>query len=144
MNLKSLNELDLLAALGVELHLDFDNSVSWEMPPVLDANKLDEYLQQHTRTLAEKVVWRHKGAQRRFYGGPMEGKPHGFGGNKHTHEHYISRARWAAYCCPDTWDGRFFYCGETTSEAKAKKLAWDTLHTKYKESLPKYLRPFKD
>lgn len=128
-----LNELDLLAAAGVTVSLDFDNTLEFDVPEELYLARLRAYLFDHATELAQNLLARHKYERRVFSGGPFDGQLHGRSVSWSIgHSVKIARGRWAAYCTLGRYDdGRLVYCGEATSEKKARKLALDTYVAKY-------------
>lgn len=127
-----LNELDLLRALGVHLALDFDNSLDWEIHEAsIDLKRLNAYILDHQKQLADKLRGEARIATHVYCGGPFDGRKHGRCAGSDFHAIKIAPAKWVAYCTMNQNDGRLVYCGETTSQKKARALAIKTRREKY-------------
>lgn len=127
---RHVSTLDLLAAAGVELGLDFDNTLTLRMPEVLARESLRLYLECCSEDLVRAVKDRVHRRLSVFCGGPFDGQRHGLPLCwSPAIVFHLARARWAAYTPLVTGsarytDRRLVYCGEATSKKKAQQLAW--------------------
>lgn len=80
---------------------------------------------EYREAVRDWVLRRQKLAMQVFVGGPFAGRRHLRACCKgDIVTIHLSQARWAAYVAKD-WSGRLWYCGEATSQKKARLVAWD-------------------
>ncbi len=126
------NVLALLEAIGVELGLEWDNSLESLVPREIDAHGLAVWIAEHGEKIAQDIRHRSTRDRRRCIGGPFDGQrytapamiPLVDGDRTLSYGRIalqIARGSWAAYAM--AFDGRAFFVGIEGSERKAKALA---------------------
>lgn len=112
--------VQLCEALGFTFELDWDNAVIITPPQGHVTNRdVMAVLNQHLTEIGTYLHCRRKRLMRQFVGGPFNGQQHGL--LRLVVALRVKRSQWAAYRLEE--DGRAFYCGEATSEKKARALA---------------------
>jgi hypothetical protein len=116
---KPLWTLDLLIALGCELHIDFDDELYFTVPINIHRNKLVQQIQNHASYLAGQVKLRANRDKRRFMGGPLNGQKCCVGGFARFAVLKVGKAQWAVY--EPMEDGRAIFKGMASSQAKGRR-----------------------
>ena len=111
--------IKFLEMLGFKFTLDWDDELGIEEPgEIIEVGRIMWIVDQCRDRIRDVMRNRNHWLMRQFVGGPLNGRPHNLyrsGGVK------IGPKKWAAYRVKR--DGRAFFQGMTTSEAKAKLLA---------------------
>lgn len=128
-NIRLAATVHFVRELGFTLSLDLDGGLIVKYPPTVSVEAMNELLEKCAPHLAHQIKVEANRERRQFVGGPLNGQRHGeYGGWQRHIVWHLGRGRWAAYymCVrsPGEFDdGRAFYVGEATSQAKARKLA---------------------
>lgn len=115
--------VDFLRDLDFEIGLDFDGQVIIEYPESLNPKDVANELSKYSDSIRKELTARATMQRRQFVGGPLNGNRHGhfaWCGNTVIAVR-ICRAKWACYEITDHADGRAWFRGFATSEAKAKR-----------------------
>lgn len=115
--------MPLLEALGFRFSYDLDDSTLIESPTAIDVAQITTLLRDHPEAVRRFLHFRREDLKKQYFGGPLHGLPH-------RESHYCARsmikklgpARWASYTLDD--EDRALFAGETTSEKKARALAY--------------------
>lgn len=114
--------LDFLEQLGVTFEIDWDNEVIIKVPEDLQAADAMKVIAnvRFEKHLARTVTFRAQRARSVYVGGRRNGERVGLcWGNRTWIANRVKRARWEAYEL--SRDGRAFFRGYATSQAKAKR-----------------------
>lgn len=112
--------LRFLGALGITAHIDLEDQVVIEYERGLTVYDVCNEIGKYHEAIRSALILRARYERHRFYGGPMDGKPHRLGCCR-SFGYRVGRAKWAAYSILK--DGRAIFKGYATSEAKAKAMA---------------------
>lgn len=113
--------LKFLEQLGVTFEMDWDDEVIIEVPEDLEAADVMNAIKSEPfgKDLSESVVYRAKASRAVFVGGMLNGKRTGWIGLRQWFANHVKRGRWEVY--ERVNDGRAFFRGYATSQAKAKR-----------------------
>lgn len=114
-------------ALGLRIGIDLDGELQVSCSRQFTEQDVAAEIMKHAEAATWWVQNRAKRHRSQCVGGP-------FNGERHGRSHWgapafgmrVRRAEWAAYFVEE--DGRAFFHGMTTSERKARQLAWSKGH----------------
>ena len=112
--------LRFLESLGITTHIALDEQLVIEYEREINVFDVCNEIGKHQEAVKAALINRAQYERFRFYGGPLNGKPHGLGTSR-SFAYRVGRANWAAYAILK--DGRALFRGFASSEAKAKTVA---------------------
>jgi hypothetical protein len=116
----TMNILNFIRALGVQVGLDFDDELLIETPDSISRDTILATLKPYRTDLTQSLKAEGLFLRSYHFGGPLDGQPHAYSrwGNPY-HAVHVARAKWAVYQVDR--DQRALFRGYATSERKAKR-----------------------
>jgi len=115
------NLVDFFELLGVTFATDWDGEVEATYPESVPIELLRSLVEDYTDEIRRRMEFRRRRAMQVCVGGgTLNGQRHSKFWPQLICKH-LGRARWEVYAIAR--DGRAFYCGEASSQQKARRLA---------------------